>query len=93
MKKFTKGLGLFSNRSIVFLCFALFSVAGTGYAQSWLTKTGGLTSDPLQAINQYGAIGSGKGISRFGVIIDAPLSTDITSSTGRVWMDRNLGAT
>lgn len=84
MKKFTKGLGLFSNRSIVFLCLALFSVAGTGYAQSWLTKTGGLTSDPSKAIDQYGALGSGKGLSLNGTIIDAPVTSLSSNGTAVV---------
>ncbi|MGO4819184.1 hypothetical protein [Flavobacterium sp. W22_SRS_FP1] len=83
-----------SWRCIALMCLALFSLAATGSAQNLLTKTGGLTADPLQAIDQYGAIGSGKGLSLSGAILDAPLTTDITSSTtGRVWMGLNLGAT
>ncbi len=39
---------------------------------SVLNKNGGFTSDPLQAVDKYGAKGSGKGLSQFGGVIDVP---------------------
>ena len=39
---------------------------------SVLNKNGGYTSDPLQAVDKYGAKGSGKGLSQFGGVIDVP---------------------
>ena len=39
---------------------------------SVLNKNGGYTSDPLQAVDKYGAKGSGKGLSQFGGVIDLP---------------------
>ncbi|MGO4819182.1 hypothetical protein [Flavobacterium sp. W22_SRS_FP1] len=62
--------------------YATNSVGTTSYGSdlsfttlSVLNKYGGFTLDASLAVDKYGAIGSGKGISRFGGIIDAPLAS------------------
>ena len=44
-------------------------------------------------ISKEGAINNGKGIDERGLIVSKPfVYGTVTSSTGRIWMDRNLGA-
>jgi uncharacterized protein (TIGR02145 family) len=88
-----------SCRGIGLMCLVLVAITATGSAQSLLTKTGGLTSDPSQAVDRYGAIGSGKGLSLNGEIIDAPLYTSITGCYAKIsatvykdFLCHNLGA-
>jgi uncharacterized protein (TIGR02145 family) len=88
-----------SFRGIGLMWVVLVAITATGSAQSLLTKTGGLTSDPLQAVDRYGAIGSGKGLSLNGEIIDAPLFTSITGCYAKIsatvykdFLCHNLGA-
>lgn len=82
MKKFKiNRLNLVSNRSLIFMCLFLFFIVTIGSAQNLLTRTGALTSDPLQAIDRYGAIGSGKGLSVTGAILDAPLAPKVAGET------------
>ena len=45
-------------------------------------------------ISKEGAINNGNGIDERGLIVEKPfVYGTVTSSTGRIWMDRNLGAT
>jgi uncharacterized protein (TIGR02145 family) len=88
-----------SFRGIGLMWVVLVAITATGSAQSLLTKTGGLTSDPSQAVDRYGAIGSGKGLSLNGEIIDAPLYTSITGCYAKIsatvykdFLCHNLGA-
>jgi uncharacterized protein (TIGR02145 family) len=88
-----------SFRGIGLMWVVLVAITATGSAQSLLTKTGGLTSDPSQAVDRNGAIGSGKGLSLNGEIIDAPLYTSITGCYAKIsatvykdFLCLNLGA-
>ncbi|MFD2551061.1 hypothetical protein ACFSQP_04455 [Bizionia sediminis] len=72
--------------------FILLSVFPFHGAAQIVNKNGAVTTEALQAVNKNGAIATGIGLNRFGGIVDAPLTTSVTSTTGRIWMDRNLGA-
>lgn len=75
----------------IVLMFLLFSFDGIAQI-SVLNKNGGFTSDALQAVDQYGGIGSGKGINRFGGIVDAALTSDVIIGT-QTWQATNLDVT
>jgi uncharacterized protein (TIGR02145 family) len=61
------------------------------YAQTFLNRNGKLTSDAAEAVSVNGAIGAANGIGRDGKLV--VLLPTVTSTTGKIWMDRNLGAT
>lgn len=70
------------SRSVVFFCLVSLTMMSAATAQiSVVNKNGAVTSDALLAVDKYGAIGSGKGISRFGGIIDAPLAPKVAGET------------
>jgi uncharacterized repeat protein (TIGR01451 family) len=61
-----------------------------------LTRNGELIpiKNSSTVVNKFGAINSGKGIDEKGMIISKPWEYGtVTTATGRIWMDRNLGAT
>jgi hypothetical protein len=77
---------------------------GTCSAMSATTtiSTCGVTSDGSMIIvdnsttlvSRDGAINSGKGVDERGLIVTKPfVFGTVTTATGRIWMDRNLGAT
>jgi hypothetical protein len=71
---------------------------------SVLTKNGAISNLDPTYIDQYGKIGGATGISINGIVLQAKSAFSggtfngltynlVTSTTGKVWLDRNLGAT
>ncbi len=71
---------------------------------SVVTKNGEISATNSNYVNKYGKIGDITGISKNGLLLDtkSPFSGGtfdgytynvVTTATGRVWLDRNLGAT
>jgi hypothetical protein len=66
---------------------------------SILTTSGGVSGTDLKYVNQYGQISGDFGLSANGAVLEVktplsfPFPTIISTTTGKTWMDRNLGAT
>jgi uncharacterized protein (TIGR02145 family) len=91
------------NSVFLFLTICLFRFEV--YAQSGLNTNGQLDENATNVVNQYGAKGSGGARTQYGQLFSKAMAFTavcdgtqptavvvVTSSTGRIWMDRNLGA-
>lgn len=71
-------------------CLFLIIVMGIGAHAQGVTTNGEITTDVNSYVFKNGRIGSGFGLTRNGKQI-LPAGS-VVSTTGRIWMDRNLGA-
>lgn len=69
-------------KKILYFIFILATFSAAAQSLSVLDKNGKLTSDPLQAVDKYGAIGSGKGLGQFGGVTDAPVAPPAPVAVG-----------
>ena len=72
--------------------FLLIVIANCANAQG-LTKYGEITSTGADYIGKNGSIGGNMGINKNGKQITAIIPSVLNPTTGKIWMDRNLGAT
>jgi hypothetical protein len=77
--------------SLVFtLHFSLFTFNSNAQG---LTKYGEITTIGANYIGKNGGIGGSLGSDKYGKQVTAIVIASVTSTTGKIWMDRNLGAT